>query len=82
MSRIFTMSLYYRCVTMHGSNCGYMISIHVFYFRPNSKHRSAVITDNGQCNQMHALLLFVCSKMADETSRSSKQPVTDITTQI
>ena len=30
-------------------------------------------------NQMRKVLLFVCSKMADETNLSSKQPIADRT---
>ena len=33
-------------------------------------------------NQMHEVLLFVCSKMADETNLSSKLPVADRTREV
>ena len=33
-------------------------------------------------NQMYDMLLFVCSKMADETNLSSKLPVADRTREI
>ena len=41
---------------------------------------SSVITDNP--NQLYDVLLFVCSKMADETNLSSKLPVADRTREV
>ena len=45
-------------------------------------YRSSVITDNDQSNQLCDVLLFVCSKMTDETNLNSKLPVADRTSEI
>ena len=45
-------------------------------------YRSFVITDNDNPNQLCDVLLFVCSKMADETNLSSKLLIADRTREV
>ena len=49
---------------------------------PAGSSCSSVITDNANPNQLCDVLLFVCSKMADETNLSSKLPVADRTREV
>ena len=44
--------------------------------------RSFVITDKTNPYQMHGVLLYICSKMADETKLSSELPVVDRTREV